>query len=1659
MTRRTSILLLSLALLTLTSLTAEEAKPINALMVTGGCCHNYNSQKQILSEGISTVADVKWTVVHQGGSTTNTRIPLYEKEDWWKGYDVVLHNECFAAVSDPAWTKRIITPHFEGLPAVVVHCAMHCYRDKTDEWFKFVGVTSHRHGRHYPFEVINLEAANPIMKEFGEKWMTPKGELYLISKIWPGVKPLAHAMSKDTKKYEVCAWTHTYGKGRVFGTTIGHHAETMATPTYINMVTRGLLWAAGRLGEKTDLKKVTEPIKYTPTKKQKKKKTATVKPPSNMVIVKGKKMVPANIARGKKATATYFEDPPRNPNKALDGNYSTRFSPANSKAGFWWQVYLTKPEDLTGCRIVWEFNGKRYRYKIEGSDDGKIWSMLVDFTKNEKVRTQVHVHKFEASGIRYLKMTITGLDQGAWGSFWEFEVFGKELEEWKPTSQLHPEKRKGAGYDPESWKRVKAPDGFKVSLFAGPPMVNYPTCIAAAPTGEVFVGIDKNGSLDRGKNRGSIVRCIDKDGDGAADEITKFVPDVDSPRGLFYDNGTLWCLHPPDITAYYDRDGDGVAEESEVIVKGIAFDFTKRPADHTSNGLRMGIDGWLYMAIGDFGFHGAVAKDGTKLQLRGGGIVRVRPDGSELELYAHGTRNTYDVAVDPFLNLFTRDNNNDGGGWGVRFSHIMQMAEYGYPSLFKNFQDEIMHPLADYGGGSGTGAMYLHEPGFAGPYGNALFTCDWGRNKIYYHPLEPAGATFKATQETFVTISRPTDMDVDGRSRLYLTSWRGGQYRYKGEDVGYVVRLISPDKKQPEFPDLKKATDAELLKHLESPSYVCRLYTQREILRRKPTDQIVRGLEVLATGGAPLYSKVAGLFTLKQLLKTKSHEALLRIAEEDDVREFALRALADRKSEIEGVPAKPFIKALSDSNPRVQVAALVGLARLGNKDAGEKMLSLTVPQKKEEAKMADPKPKPRRNRKGFKSGVVNTSTPGHAIDIDVDISGAKTLFLVVTDGGNGSACDHGDWVAPRLIGLKGEKKLTDLRWKSAQAGWGKVYVNRNCTGKPMRVNGQPVAWGIGTHAHSTIVYDLPAGYSRFKARGGLDNSGTDQAPLASVQFMVFTDQLPKLFGSPPGPASGKSSEYEQLDVPHIAFKAFGLASPAAWLRHEHLAVPHIALKSLVSLGAVEPCLKVLDVPASPLVPGALRALSYLHVPEAVEGLRKCLSQTEDAAHRRKILRTLMRLYHREADWNGRSWGTRPDTSGPYYQPAKWAGTEQIEKLLMDELAKADADSLKQSFAELSRHKVQLKNVTRLLLSLAEKGDEMKVEAVSMLFSQKSISVEALPLFTGIALSPKADPKLRAKAFLGLEKFGGDQSREGALKALVAFAKISNPHPDLIRSRQQFLRNRKRSSSAAHFLKLAQSEDDGFKQIAYSVLLNIANDRRIRGKIKTDAMMAIDSAWEKPGTSIVLLQSIAEMKFKNYQKQIKERLAHVDPMVQEAAAATARALGIKQTAKPAVKKGPVIGGMKYGEVLAKVSELKGDPVLGKQLFVKQNCLTCHTTAKGQELKGPFLGGISTRYGRRELIESLLRPNAVIAQGFTTYWFKDEDELTYTGFIVRESGTEVEIRDVNGAATILKTDKIEKRGTLKTSVMPEGLLKDISVKEFAALLSYLEELKEE
>jgi len=221
---------------------------LRALIVSGGCCHDYALQDKIMMDVMAKALPIDWTVVVQGGSGTRAKLPIYDNPDWAKGFDIVVHNECSADVDDDAFVKRITEPHRLGkIPALVIHCSMHSYRAlTTDPWREFLGVTSRRHTQAHHVGVTFTAKDHPVVQGMAESWSTPTDELYVIEKIWPDTTALATAVSPEDQKTYPVAWAHDFGGARVFGTTLGHGNETWNDPVFQDLLRRGFRWAVNR---------------------------------------------------------------------------------------------------------------------------------------------------------------------------------------------------------------------------------------------------------------------------------------------------------------------------------------------------------------------------------------------------------------------------------------------------------------------------------------------------------------------------------------------------------------------------------------------------------------------------------------------------------------------------------------------------------------------------------------------------------------------------------------------------------------------------------------------------------------------------------------------------------------------------------------------------------------------------------------------------------------------------------------------------------------------------------------------------------------------------------------------------------------------------------------------------------------------------------------------------------------------------------------------------------------------------------------------------------------------------------------------------------------------------------------------------------------------
>ena len=226
-------------------------KPLRALLITGGCCHDYVKQKDILKQGLERRLNIVIDHAHSPNKSTKPPLAIYGNADYAKGYDIVIHDECSAGISDPKIIAGVLAPHRKGIPGVNLHCAMHSYRfgnfrakvklaDANAKWFEYIGLQSTGHGPQQPIEVT-FENNVPFITKGVKAWTTQREELYNNVQVFPTAKAGARGVQGNRKA--VVAWTNDYHGARVFSTSLGHNNVTVADARYLNLVARGILWA------------------------------------------------------------------------------------------------------------------------------------------------------------------------------------------------------------------------------------------------------------------------------------------------------------------------------------------------------------------------------------------------------------------------------------------------------------------------------------------------------------------------------------------------------------------------------------------------------------------------------------------------------------------------------------------------------------------------------------------------------------------------------------------------------------------------------------------------------------------------------------------------------------------------------------------------------------------------------------------------------------------------------------------------------------------------------------------------------------------------------------------------------------------------------------------------------------------------------------------------------------------------------------------------------------------------------------------------------------------------------------------------------------------------------------------------------------------------
>jgi putative heme-binding domain-containing protein len=498
------------------------------------------------------------------------------------------------------------------------------------------------------------------------------------------------------------------------------------------------------------------------------------------------------------------------------------------------------------------------------------------------------------------------------------------------------------------------------------------------------------------------------------------------------------------------------------------------------------------------------------------------------------------------------------------------------------------------------------------------------------------------------------------------------------------------------------------------------------------------------------------------------------------------------------------------------------------------------------------------------------------------------------------------------------------------------------------------------------------------------------------------------------------------------------------------------MQSLVALHAAQPCLGVIGEAHAPLVQGAVRVLQQIHETSVVEGLIAKAEQVKDPALRSQIYGGLARLYHKEADWDGTWWGTRPDTTGPYYKPVEWEGTSRIGATLASALGNADPSTVRSLVSEIQRNGVTAPEVTQRVNEIARTDPQVKAMVIESLTTRRALSGDEVQMLRGVATSADEPAATRAKAIRALQRSadaGNDTAMAVVVQALAGVVTSEKPDAQLAAALNEFIRDTGHAGHVEQIAKLAETGDSGAKrELGYAVLLNLSTSRLVKAPKRHAAEGYVENGWAKPQTAIALLRAIGLTKNKEYAQKVLALKSDPRPAVAQTAEEVASLIGAGNKAG-----GTLIEEMSYESVVAAAVKDKGDARLGAELFQRQGCVACHTTSTSEPPKGPMLAGITGRYSRAELCESILKPSAKIAQGFETQWFKtQENGDVLEGFVTRESGDDLELRNAAGNVMTLRKADIKQRGKRDTSVMPEGLVAKLTPHDLASILAFLESL---
>jgi len=508
-------------------------------------------------------------------------------------------------------------------------------------------------------------------------------------------------------------------------------------------------------------------------------------------------------------------------------------------------------------------------------------------------------------------------------------------------------------------RKFTLPAGFVIEKVAGPPLVDRPIVADFDEQGRLYVA-DSSGSnapvqTQLAEKPHRIVRLEDTDGDGRFDRRTVFADKMMFPEGAMWLDGSLYVAAPPSIWKLTDTDGDGVADRRVEWFRGK----TLTGCANDLHGPYAGPDGWVYWCKGAFAEQTYERPGKPPFVTRAAHIFRARRDGTGVEpVMTGGMDNPVDVAFTPGGERVVTATflQHPAGGRRDGLIHAAYGGVYGKVhdviEGHKRTGPDVMPVLAHLGPAAPCGLTRYESDAFGPAYRDNLFACNFNLRRVSRHTLTPAGATFAAGDETFLSSDdqdfHPTDVIEDADGSLVVVD-TGGWYKLccptsqleKPDVLGAIYRVRRSDAPRVVDPRGRNLGWSEATPH----SLVSLLGDSRPAVRRRAVASLVslgeKALPALVEGLEPAQDRTAreNVVWAACRIDLPAARALVRkaLADPDEVvRQAAAHAVSVARDR-EAVPG--LIGLLGSPSSQNRRAAAEALGRLGDRSAVPALLS------------------------------------------------------------------------------------------------------------------------------------------------------------------------------------------------------------------------------------------------------------------------------------------------------------------------------------------------------------------------------------------------------------------------------------------------------------------------------------------------------------------------------------------------------------------------------------------------------------------------------------------------------------------------------------------------------------------------------------------------